>query len=70
MARPSGGFRFVSAPPKRSMRKRSPESAPRLYEWLVDNGYAEPVSSTSRARRGRAKRAKNSRSRGRSRSRR
>lgn len=38
-------FKFIEAPPERSMRKKSPESAPRLFEWLVDNGYAEPVTS-------------------------
>lgn len=30
------------------MRRRSPESAPRLFEWLVNNGYAEPVTTYSK----------------------
>lgn len=38
-------YRFVDAPPKAVMKKRAPESAPRLFEWLVDNGYVESVSS-------------------------
>lgn len=60
-------YRFVNAPPANKMRRQSPDSAPRLYEWLVDNGYVEPVQ-TARSKRGRAR--KNSRSRGRARSRR
>lgn len=30
------------------MRRKAPDSAPRLYEWLVDNGYVEPVSTGGR----------------------
>lgn len=41
-------FKFVDAPPERSMRKKSPESAPRLFEWLVNNGYVEPVTTYSK----------------------
>jgi hypothetical protein len=44
-SRRSRRYKFVDAPPRTSMRKRSPQSAPRLFEWLVDNGYVEPVSS-------------------------
>lgn len=39
------GFQFIEAPPVRSMRKRTPESAPRLFEWLTENGYVEPVKT-------------------------
>lgn len=42
------GSRFVELPGFERMRRRSPESAPRLFEWLVDNGYIEPVSSYRR----------------------
>lgn len=42
------GKRFVKAPPQRSMRRRSPTSAPRLFEWLADNGYVEPVTTYRR----------------------
>lgn len=41
----SRSFKFIEAPPERSMRKKSPESAPRLFDWLVDNGYAESVTT-------------------------
>lgn len=53
-------YKFVKAPPKASMRRRSKDSAPRLYEWLISEGYVEPVSSTraSRAKRRRARRLK------------
>jgi hypothetical protein len=51
-------FSFVAAPPERSMRKKSPESAPRLFEWLVDNGYAEPVTTYNGGRGGRGKKKK------------
>lgn len=44
-------FTFVEAPPKSSMRRKSPDSAPRLYEWLVEEGYVEPVASSKRASR-------------------
>lgn len=40
-------FKFIEAPPERYMRRRSPESAPRLFEWLVSNGYVEPVTTYS-----------------------
>ena len=40
-------FKFVEAPPQRYMRRRSPESAPRLFEWLIDNGYVEAVTTYS-----------------------
>lgn len=43
-------FKFIEAPPERSMRRKSPESAPRLFEWLVDNGYAEPVTTYSKGK--------------------
>lgn len=42
------GSRFAELPGFERMRRRSPESAPRLFEWLVDNGYIEPVSSYRR----------------------
>lgn len=51
------GKRFSDLPGSDRMRRRSPESAPRLYEWLVDNGYIEAVptyrrkSANRRARR-------------------
>lgn len=45
-------FQFIEAPPERSMRRKSPESAPRLFEWLVDNGYAEPVTTYGRKQKG------------------
>lgn len=51
------GERFAELPAYERMRRRSPESAPRLYEWLVDNGYIEAVptyrrkSANRRARR-------------------
>lgn len=51
------GERFAQLPAYEKMRKRSPESAPRLFEWLVDNGYIEAVptyrrkSANRRARR-------------------
>lgn len=40
--------RFSDLPNHQRMRKRSPESAPRLYEWLVDNGYIEAVPTYRR----------------------
>lgn len=42
------GFKFIEAPPERSMRKRTPESAPRLFEWLTENGYVEAVKTVRR----------------------
>jgi hypothetical protein len=54
--------RFVKAPPQRSMRRRSPNTAPRLFEWLADQGYVEPVttyrrkSDNRKATRGKSKR--------------
>jgi hypothetical protein len=42
------GTRFAELPGFERMRRRSPESAPRLFEWLVDHGYIEPVSSYRR----------------------
>lgn len=51
------GERFAELPEYNKMRRRSPESAPRLFEWLVDNGYIETVptyrrkSANRRARR-------------------
>jgi hypothetical protein len=54
-------FKFIDAPPERSMRKKSPESAPRLFEWLVDNGYAQPVKTYgSGGKAGKAKKRKKS----------
>lgn len=50
-------FRFVGAPPRASMRRRNPKSAPRLFEWLVDQGYVEPVS-TYRASRPKRRRSR------------
>lgn len=50
--------RFIKAPPERFMRRVKPESAPRLFEWLVDRGYVQPVTTyrskagSRRARRG------------------
>jgi hypothetical protein len=46
------GFQFIEAPPVRSMRKRTPESAPRLFEWLTDNGFVEPIKTTGGGRLG------------------
>lgn len=43
-----GKSRFVDLPNYQKIRRRSPESAPRLFEWLVDNGYIEPVSMYKR----------------------
>lgn len=43
-------FKFIEAPPEKSMRRKSPASAPRLFEWLVDNGYAEPVTTYSKGK--------------------
>jgi hypothetical protein len=53
MAKRGASYKFVQAPPKGSMRRRTPTSAPRLFEWLVDNGYVEPITTlrTSRAKR-------------------
>lgn len=42
------GKRFADLPGFERMRRRSPESAPRLFEWLVDNGFIEPVSTYRR----------------------
>lgn len=42
------GFKFIEPPPERSMRKRTPESAPRLFEWLTENGYVEPIKTVRR----------------------
>jgi hypothetical protein len=42
-AKQSRGKRFADLPNYDRMRRRSPESAPRLFEWLVDNGYIEAV---------------------------
>lgn len=52
-------FTWVQAPPRANMRRKQPKSAPRLFEWLVDKGYVEPVSNfrASRANR-RAKRTR------------
>jgi hypothetical protein len=50
--RPKGGYRFIDQPPSADMKKKSPESAPRLYEWLVDGGFVEPVNTVSRRNRG------------------
>jgi len=56
-SRSQRGGRFVDLPNNERMRRRSPESAPRLFEWLVDNGYIEAVptyrrkSANRRARR-------------------
>ena len=45
-------YKWVAAPPKRSMRKKTPQSAPRLYEWLIDNSYVEPVKTIKSSRKG------------------
>ena len=42
------GSRFAELPQYDKMRRRSPESAPRLFEWLVDNGYIETVPTYRR----------------------
>lgn len=42
------GSRFAELPEYDKMRRRSPESAPRLFEWLVDNGYIETVPTYRR----------------------
>lgn len=47
-AKRSRGNRFADLPGWEKMRRRSPESAPRLYEWLVDNGYIESVPTYRR----------------------
>ncbi len=47
-ARSQRGKRFTDLPNYERMRRRSPESAPRLYEWLVDNGYIETVPTYRR----------------------
>lgn len=52
------GFQFIEAPPVRSMRKRTPESAPRLFEWLTENGYVEPVKTVGGGRLGSGKKKK------------
>lgn len=57
-------FRFIEAPPERSMRKKSPASAPRLYEWLVDNGYVEAVTTYSKRDRNSARNTNKARSGG------
>lgn len=48
----SGTYRFIDAPPRKDMKRKSPDSAPRLYEWLVGEGYVEPVNSGSATTRG------------------
>lgn len=47
-ARTGRGERFADLPNYERMRRRSPESAPRLFEWLVDNGYIEAVPTYRR----------------------
>lgn len=42
------GERFAQLPNFERMRRRSPDSAPRLFEWLVDNGYIETVPTYRR----------------------
>lgn len=42
------GARFADLPNYDRMRRRSPESAPRLFEWLVDKGYIEAVPTYRR----------------------
>ena len=42
------GKRFADLPNYKQIRRRSPESAPRLFEWLVDNGYIEAVPTYRR----------------------
>jgi len=61
MASSTRTFRFIEAPPERSMRKKSPASAPRLYEWLVDNGYVEAVTTYSKRTRSNARNTVSSR---------
>lgn len=41
-------FRFIEEPPKRSMRRQSPASAPRLFQWLIENEYGEYVTTVGR----------------------
>jgi len=48
----NGQYRFIDAPPRKDMKRKSPDSAPRLYEWLVSEGYVEPVNSGSATTRG------------------
>lgn len=48
----SGTYRFIDAPPRKDMKRKSPDSAPRLYEWLVSEGYVEPVNTGSATTRG------------------
>lgn len=47
-AKSKRGARFTDLPNYERMRRRSPESAPRLFEWLVDNGYIEAVPTYRR----------------------
>lgn len=52
------GFSFIEPPPINSMKRRTPESAPRLFEWLTDNGYVEPIKTVGGGRAGRGKKKK------------
>lgn len=52
------GFTFIEPPPERSMKRRTPESAPRLFEWLTENGYVEPIKTVGGGRAGRGKKKK------------
>lgn len=49
--RRAGAYQFIEAPPRKDMKRKSPDSAPRLYEWLVSEGYVEPVNTGSSASR-------------------
>jgi hypothetical protein len=42
------GSRFADSPSFERMKRKSPDSAPRLFEWLVDQGYIEPVPTYRR----------------------
>ena len=48
MASKTKVFRFIEEPPKRSMRRQSPKSAPRLFEWLIENEYGDYVTTVGR----------------------
>jgi hypothetical protein len=40
------------------MKRRTPESAPRLFEWLTENGYVEPIKTVGAGRLGAGKKKK------------
>jgi hypothetical protein len=62
MARPAKGYRFIQQPPRADMKRKSPDSAPRLYEYLVDQGFVEPVNTVRRTNKREDRRRQNARS--------